>query len=74
MTEAVNNQRTICLHVDTSIELATYPYLMKQVTKGADFYVGQQRHVVVDTSTPTDLNSEDAVMIVTLKPASEATP
>lgn len=59
--------RTVCIERGTNRELATYPYPMKVLQVGNEFYVGQQRHVIVEVSTPDDLNSPEAEVVVTLK-------
>lgn len=59
--------RTVCIERGTGRELATYPYVMKLLQAGSDFYVGQQRHVIVEVDAPDDLNAPDAEVIVTLK-------
>jgi hypothetical protein len=68
-TESDPVPRTIAVEFGTGRELATYPYAMKTLRDriGEEFYVGQQRHVVVDVDNPDDFNAEGAEIIVTLK-------
>lgn len=59
--------RTVCIEHGTARELATYPYPMKVLQVGNEFYVGQERHVIVDLDVPGDLDSPEAEVVVTLK-------
>jgi hypothetical protein len=54
-------KRTVCIASDGGAQLAVYPYHMKLVKAGAEFYVGQQPFTVVRTQ----LNGEE--LIVELK-------
>lgn len=41
---------------ETGLQLAIYPGLLTQVKVGADFYVGQNRYVVVEVIAQPDLD------------------
>lgn len=46
-------RRTVCLDL-TGREIASYPDNMKQVQVGADFWIHQQRYIVVDKAVCGD--------------------